>query len=42
MNGDSLLSPKGIEIRDKAKAFMQKIKPMVIDYLTQLTFFIAR
>ncbi len=37
MNGDSLLSPKGIEIRDKVKAFMQKIKPMVIDYLMFLS-----
>jgi len=37
MNGDSLLSPKGIEIRDKAKAFMQKIKPLVIDNLTHLS-----
>lgn len=36
MNGDSLLSPKGIEIRDKVKAFMQKIKPLVITDLTQL------
>ena len=36
MNGDSLLSPKGIEIRDKVKVFMQKIKPLVITDLTQL------
>ena len=36
MNGDSLLSPKGIEIRDKVKAFMQKIKPLVITDLPQL------
>jgi hypothetical protein len=36
MNGDSLLSPKGIEIRDKVKAFMQKIKPMVIHFITHL------
>jgi len=29
MNGDSLLSPKGIELRDKVKIFMSKIKPLV-------------
>jgi hypothetical protein len=34
MNGDSLLSPRGIEIRNKAKAFMAKINPKVTKTVT--------